>query len=106
MGQNQMPKELRRPLIVRLDEKKMVSDLKKEIVRRVGRFYGEAGLPEGEGRIRLAEVRTEGRRGKIMGKSLCCNFSHYMALYIFSIPCSISRSRGWFKAAVPNTVVG
>ncbi|CAN0091443.1 unnamed protein product [Ascophyllum nodosum] len=56
----QMPKELRRPLIVRLDEKKTVSDLKKEIVRRVGRFYGEAGLPEGEGRIRLAELSPHG----------------------------------------------
>ena len=61
--------------------------------------------------MRLSEVKAEGRRGKIVGKNFCCNFSHYMAVsiifspYRYSIPCSISRSRGWIKAAVVVVVV-
>ena len=63
--------------------------------------------------MRPSEVKAEGRRGKIVGKNFCCNFSHYMAVsiifsqyrYRYSIPCSISRSRGWFKAAVVVVVV-
>ena len=40
-------KDLCRLLAVRLDDRLTVSDLEKEIIRRVGRFHREAGVPEG-----------------------------------------------------------
>lgn len=52
----QLPEGLRGPLILHMDDRQTVSDLKKIVVARVGTNYTEMGCPDGVGRVRLSEV--------------------------------------------------
>lgn len=53
----QLPENLRAPLILNMDDRQTVSDLKREVVNRVSGFYEEMGVPNVAGRVRLSEVR-------------------------------------------------
>lgn len=54
----QLPEGLRGPLILNMDDRQTVSDLKKMAVERVGKNFKQMGCPDGVGRVRLSEVRS------------------------------------------------
>lgn len=58
----QLPENLRAPLILHMDDRQTVSDLKREAVNRVAGLYKEMGIPDGVRHVRLTEVRIHGGR--------------------------------------------
>lgn len=54
----QLPEALRSPLVLHLDDRQTVKDLKKEVVKRLGEFCREMGVSD-MGRARLSEVRED-----------------------------------------------
>ncbi len=50
-----MPEELRFPLVVHMDDRETVKDLKRRVAKRLGSLGKQMGLPD-PGRVRLSEV--------------------------------------------------
>ncbi|CAM9781452.1 unnamed protein product [Scytosiphon promiscuus] len=55
----QLPEELRLPLVLDLDDRQTVDDLKREAVKRLGKFCREMGIPD-LARVRLSELTHHG----------------------------------------------
>ena len=57
----QLPEELRAPLVLHMDDRETVKDLKREVAKRLGNRGKEMGVPD-LGRVRLSEVRADATR--------------------------------------------
>eukprot|EP00903_Cladosiphon_okamuranus_P007250 g7034.t3 len=55
----QLPEELRGPLVLHMDDRETVKDLKREVVKRLGNRGKDMGVPN-LGRVRLSELATHG----------------------------------------------
>ncbi|CAN0142172.1 unnamed protein product, partial [Ectocarpus sp. 12 AP-2014] len=56
---DQLPEALHSPLVLHLDDRQTVKDLKKEVVKRLGEFCREMGVSD-MGRARLSELTAHG----------------------------------------------
>eukprot|EP00752_Nemacystus_decipiens_P001274 g1270.t1 len=58
-GLQQLPGELRAPLVLHMDDRQTVKDLKREVAKRLGNRGKQMGVPD-LGRMRLSELATHG----------------------------------------------
>lgn len=64
----QFPEEVRGPVILHMDDRQTVSDLKKMVMEKVGSHLQGMGAPGGVSRLRLSEVRAHCRACLVAGK--------------------------------------